>query len=54
MNCAVNPSVFLTVATLTFAAIGVASGSEAPAIPAFPGAEGYGDTESTPKGAGAA
>lgn len=42
MNRPINPSVFLIVATLVFTAVGVAVGTEAPAIPAFPGAEGAG------------
>lgn len=42
MTRPINPSVLLVVATLVCTAVGVAIGAEAPAIPAFPGAEGAG------------
>ena len=42
VNRPINPSVFLIAATLVFTAVGGALGTEAPVIPAFPGAEGAG------------
>lgn len=42
MNCTVNLSVFLTLTTLAFAAVGATPNAEDSATPAFPGAAGYG------------